>query len=263
LKLETLRIYDNALRDLWRKRVANKIENYDDSRVRHSLADRPYGFKLKTDSDGPGLLDADGNFDSRRMMQQVEKPRISVTRGGMNIAWNRNNQNPVRLGRFWNARKDYRVYSRAIRPQDISYTVDIFARVREDAQRCFEWLLFESGPNLVAPVYFHYPWEWVNITMRFGTVTDDTNYEPGEEKRFFQFSIPVVIEAYMFEAWENPGDLPLYADGWNPDAITSLRRVVKRVEFDVRECGRPNDDPMLIVTLPVVPPDPPPPEEIC
>lgn len=266
-RLSLLRVYDEAMRAFVRGRVRGVVVYPDteggkpyikpvENFVTLGTAERPYGFDVPYITE-PGT---GKHIDTERMTSMLQTPRVTITRGNMFFDMARNNSRPVRNMQFWDPAKRYRVFAQAIKPWNIQYTIDIRAWLRNDAQALVEWWMFHSTPHVVFKIDFGYPWGEKGISLRVSEVLDLTNYEPGEDFRYIWYQIPLMMEAYTFEGFENPSDLPQHA--LDPEAPTSRRRTVQAVKVRVFECSAPTV-PLIEEMIEVVPPAPKPEEDFC
>lgn len=267
-RLGFLRTYDEAMRTFVRNRVKGRVTYVDESDgstyekpvhdyVFLATPDRPYGF------DAPFITDPkEGRkIDVERMTAMLQTPRVTITRGDMFEDVSRRNTRPVRIGPFWDKEQTSRVFIKHVNAWNIPYTIDVRAWLRNDAQAVIEWWMLNATlPHVVFKIDFGYPWNEKAISMKVSEIRDLSLYEPGEEFRFVHYQIPLMLEAWGFEGFQYPSDLPSHE--LDPEALTSRRRVVHAVNVRVFECGAPKT-PILEVEVPVVPPADPPEEDFC
>lgn len=234
-RLEVLRIYDAAIHTFAVRELGQMILQFktgDPNEWDHDVsdaihmatADRPYGFEIPLDPNT-------GDVDTKRAERMLVKPQIAITRGDPVIAMDRMNTNQVRAIRYWDQNADFVVRSDYPRPWDIPYWIDIYARQRRDAQKILNYFLYAPDPTLVMYVDFDYPWGRKGVSMIYSGINEMTEYEPGEGLRLYHYRVPVKMEAWMFGAFENPGDIR--HGGLYPNDRTSRVRTVKslRVRF--------------------------------
>jgi hypothetical protein len=211
-QLEILRLYDLGVHNFARTQLGPMIPKFDtgdenetdhdvSNSVHMATPDRPYGFDIPTDP-------KTGDVDTKRAEAMLTRPQVTVTRSDLDYAMDRNNTGTVRRIIPWDQDFNYVVQSDNPRPWNIPYTIDIYARLRNDAQKLLNYFLYAINPILVLKIDFCYPWGEKGVSMLFNRIVDNTDYEPGEAARFYHFSIPFMLEAWMFGAFEGPSDIP-------------------------------------------------------
>lgn len=211
-QLEILRVYDSAVHAFAKAQLGPMIPSFDtgdpnetdhdvSNSVHMATHDRPYGFDIPVDP-------KTGDVDTKRAESMLTRPQIAITRHDLDFDETRNNTNPIRRIIPWDQDFNYVVKSEHPRPWRIPYTIDIYARLRNDAQKILNYFLYAVNPLLVLTVDFCYPWGKKGISMFFDKIVDNTDYEPGEGARFYQYSVPFMLEAWMFGAFQAPSDIP-------------------------------------------------------
>lgn len=208
---DTLRIYDQAVSEFFKLNL--KVPGIDlTPRIVFATPERPFGFDLKTDTD--------------RAVQTLETPVISITRLSLTYAMIRNNTVPWRNVRYWDENKQYAVSAPYPKPWDIPYQIDIHGRFREDCNEVLRWFLFAPNPVKSMVLNFQYPWETQSVSMIFNQIIDNSELETDERERWIRHTIPFVLEAFMFEAFDNDGDVaPTCGPGTSITATTRQRTV--------------------------------------
>jgi hypothetical protein len=241
-----LRIYDDSVFQFVKRHVKDAIEGKDlTDRVHMSTPDRPYGFEFP--------MDGSGNIDTKRADMMLQTPQITITRFDIQYDMSRNQTNPVRVGPYWDADQNYRIWSKYPVPWNLFYQVDIRARLRNDAQAVLNWWLYNPNPTRVLAVDFLYPWGKKGITLKFSQIVDQTIYETEEKLRYMQFVIPFTMEAYMFEAFDHPSDVPPWSNDNAQDAFTTRRRTAKVVKVNFWICDQGKEVPAGEVWIPASP----------
>jgi len=242
-----------------------------DSRVVFASPERPYG--------GGGSLQADQHFDEatmeyeealpdeeavlqaiitgetsvdiERILHTLQTPVIGVTRMSMNYAMNRNAGSfpgSVSSGFLpkWDAAGNFQLVGEAPRPWDIEYQIDIHARFRADANRALRFYMVWPDPVRRVPVNFGYPWGAQFIDFIMGHIEDTSALETDENERWIRHTIPFTVEAWLFESFDSPADVP--DASVNPYANIRKVRTVKQIETRMYEAGL-NDE--LVVEVPI------------
>lgn len=222
---EILRIYDAAIFNYVKKHVESSVAGHEIG-IHMATPDRPFGFELPTDPET-------GDIDTNRAASMLITPQVTLTRTGMSYDMGRNNTNRVGRIRYWDAEKNFVVQSEHPRPWNISYQVDVYARLRNDAQNVLQHFLYYTQPMRLIAIDFYYPWGNQAIYMGWNQVVDNSDIESGEKLRYYRYAIPVDVEAYMFECFDFPSDIPHNMVGGEP--FTSRARTVKKVQLEIRE----------------------------
>lgn len=211
---DILKIYDKALFDWMKKRIV-----VDGHTLGYHIAtpDRPFGFDLPTNPD-------DGTIDTKRAVNMLLTPQVSLIRTGMDIDMSRNQTNKFHNIAWWDNDKKMSVSSKYPRPWNLNYQIDIIARLRNDIQNAVQWFLYYTDPVRLIKIDFQYPWSKRFVTLKFSRIEDNSDIESGEGLRYYRYTIPCVVEAFMFEAFDKPSDIP--HGGINPDSFTTRNRVV-------------------------------------
>lgn len=228
---EILRVYDSAVAEYVESKVKYSLKNTPDGAdkivpVHIATPDRPYGFDFPSDPKS-------GSIDTTRTENMLQTPQVSVTRLDMVYDMNRNQTNPVRKGPFWDDDKSFRIRSEYPRPWLLTYHIDVHARRRNDIQAAIQHWLYYINPTRVLTVDFKYPWGKVNLIMTFDRIIDNSDLETEEKLRYYRYTIPFTLEAYMFQVMDGPSDVPPFST--NPDAFTSRWRTVKEYRIQVTE----------------------------
>ncbi len=231
---EILRIYDEAVAKYVERKVTNAVLvdlevpslGYKEVPVHIATPDRPYGFDFPVRA-------SDGSIDTQRSQNMLMTPQVTITRLGLTYDMQRNNTNPVRKGPFWDADKKFRIRSEYPKPWLIDYQIDVHARSRNDIQAAIQHWLYYISPTRVLRIDFLYPWDKVRLIMNFSQIVDNSDLETQEDLRFYRYTIPFNVEAYMFQVLDGPADVPAYST--NPDAFTSRWRTVHDYKIQVWE----------------------------
>jgi hypothetical protein len=66
------------------------------------------------------------------------------------------------------------------------------------------------NPNPVwdIPVDFGYPWGIQNISTIFSDIIDNSELETEEHERWIRHTVRFTLQAYMFEVFDTPNDVP-------------------------------------------------------
>jgi hypothetical protein len=237
-RLDILRVYDGAVHNFAKTQLGPMIPLFDtgdpnetdhdvSEQVHMATPDRPYGFDIPTDP-------KTGDVDTKRAEAMLTRPQVTITRQDLDYDMVRNNTNPVRRITYWDQDANFIVGSDHPRPWNIPYTIDIYARLRNDAQKILNYFLYAINPLLVLSIDFCYPWDKKTVSMLFSRIIDNTDYEPGEAARFYHYSVPFMLEAWMFGAFELPSDI---RDGaLYPGDHTRRTRTVKTIKVNFVDC---------------------------
>jgi hypothetical protein len=79
-------------------------------------------------------------------------------------------------------------------------------------------------------VDFNYPWGTQYIDLMIDTIIDTSVIEAGDQERWIRHTIPMTLQAYMFESFDSPADIPTAAAG---NAFTKRVRTVKEFLVEV------------------------------
>jgi|WetSurSiteA1Bulk_404760.scaffolds.fasta_scaffold00002_93 hypothetical protein len=231
--LDVLKKYDQAIVDFVKFTLLPKWTGLTDSqgsdlslenRVIFSSPERPYasggspqeiGELLSTGSAADILAAAvlaETKEDISRVIQTLATPVISVSRGSLGYAMYRNNTNVVRKVFPWDSRKKFTYRSIYPRPWDIPYQIDIHCRYRSDANACLHWYLVKPDPVLHISINFDYPWFEQKIGILFSKIIDNSLLQTGERERWIRHSIPITVQGWAFECFENDYDMPAYGN---------------------------------------------------
>lgn len=224
---DILRIYDSALFNYVKYYVENSVPGHVVP-CHMATPDRPFGFEIPTDP-------KTGDVDTDRVTSMLITPQVTLTRQGITYDMQRNNTNKIRSIRYWDEEKNFFVQSEFPRPWSLSYVVDVYARLRNDAQAVLQHFLYYTQPLRLITVDFYYPWSRRPIYMGWGQIIDNSDVESGEKLRYYRYSIPINVEGYMFECFDYPSDIP--HNKTELEHFTSRVRTVKSVSFELKEQG--------------------------
>jgi hypothetical protein len=222
---DVLRVYDSAVFEFIKSKIKIPPGMDAEAQFHMATADRPFGFEFP--------LDNSGNLDTRRADLMLQTPQISLTRGSFTIDMTRNNTVPFRKVRWWDTERKMWVQSGHPVPWTLPYQIDIVGRLRNAVQACLQFFLYFVHPVRVLLVDFGYPWGKKYISLGFSDINDMTEYETGEELRYYRYAIPIKMEAYMFEVLPHPSSVPNIAN--HPDAFTHLRRSVHGINISIED----------------------------
>lgn len=221
---EILRIYDSAIFNYVKRHVEASVPGHSVG-MHMATPDRPFGFEIPVDPQT-------GDVDTNRVESMLVTPQVSLTRTGLTYDLQRNNTNRVRKIRYWDEEKNFVVQSEFPKPWNISYAVDVYARLRNDAQNVLQHFLYYTQPLRLIRIDFYYPWEKQKIYLSWNQIVDNSDIESGEKLRYYRYSIPILVEGYMFECFDYPSDIPHNRVGGEP--FTSRARTVKKIEIDIK-----------------------------
>lgn len=238
---EILKIYDKALFNWMKKKIVVSGHTLG---YHVATPDRPFGFDIPTNPD-------DGTIDTKRAINMLMTPQVSLIRTTMDIDMSRNNTNIIRGVNWWDEEKKMSIRSKYPRPWNLNYQIDIVARLRNDIQNAIQWFLYYTDPVRLIKVDFQYPWGNRFITLKFSRIEDNSDIEAGEGLRYYRYTIPCVVEAFMFEAFERPSDIP--HGGTNPDDFTTRNRVVHTNKIRLIETS--SNATLATYTIETPPPD--------
>jgi hypothetical protein len=221
---EILRIYDASVFSYVKKHVESSVPSHEVG-VHMATPDRPFGFELPVDPET-------GDIDTNRAASMLITPQVSLTRTGLVYNMQRNNTNKFQKIRYWDAEKNFVVQSEYPRPWDISYLVDVYARLRNDAQNVLQHFLYYTQPLRLVSMDFYYPWGKQKIYLSWNQIIDNSDIESSEKLRYYRYSIPINVESYMFECFDFASDIPHARVGGEP--FTSRARTVKSIEVGIK-----------------------------
>ena len=224
---EILRIYDASVFSYVKKHVESSVPSHEVG-VHMATPDRPFGFELPVDPET-------GDIDTNRAASMLITPQVSLTRTGLVYNMQRNNTNKFQKIRYWDAEKNFVVQSEYPRPWDISYLVDVYARLRNDAQNVLQHFLYYTQPLRLVSMDFYYPWGKQKIYLSWNQIIDNSDIESSDKLRYYRYSIPINVEAYMFECFDFASDIPHVKVGGEP--FTSRARTAKSIEVDIKLMG--------------------------
>lgn len=217
---DILRIYDKAILE-W---VKGRVKLAGHALTYHiATPDRPYAFEIPLD-------DANGTIDTQRAVNMLMTPHVTITRTGLAFDQTRNNTSIYRNVRFWDEELLEVVQSARPKPWNLTYQVDIVARLRNDIQGAIQWFLYNPEPLCLLNIDFKYPFGKKNITLRIEGVRDNSVLETGESLRFYRYTVPCLLEAYMFEAFDDPADL-LTTDSTTTKLVRTVLKVRTNMEL--------------------------------
>jgi hypothetical protein len=222
---DILRIYDSAIFSFMKRKAEDSVPGHTVG-CHMATPDRPFGFEVATDPET-------GDVDTDRVTSMLVTPQVTLTRVGINYDMRRNNTNVVRNLRTWDQQGKFSVMSEYPRPWNIEYQIDVYARLRNDAQNVLYYWLYHTQPMALLLLDFSYPWGKKKIYTTWSQIVDNSDVESGEKLRYYRYTIPFTVEAYMFEAFDGPSDIP---HAWN-DITAPTRRVrtVQKIRMEVRE----------------------------
>ena len=225
---DILRVYDAALMKWVEKRVV--VPGHE---LGYHIAtpDRPYGFEIPTDP-------ATGTVDTKRAASMLLTPQVSLIRTGLDFDQSRNNTNSVRNLGVWDHEKKFQIQSAAPRPWNISYQLDIVARLRNDIQRAIQFFLYHVDPIRMLCIDFSQPWGEQNVTLRFQRIEDNSDIEAGEGMRYYRYTIPLIVEAWLFGAYDNLSDIP-HGSAY-PDSETYRSRTIHKIRAIIKDSSDNN-----------------------
>lgn len=221
---DILRIYDSALFNYVKYYVENSVPGHVVA-CHMATPDRPFGFEVPTDP-------KTGDVDTDRVTSMLITPQVTLTRQGISYDMQRNNTIRIRSVRYWDEEKNFFVQSEFPRPWTLTYMVDVYARLRNDAQAVLQHFLYYTQPLRLIKVDFHYPWGKRPIYMGWGQILDNSDVESGEKLRYYRYSIPINVEGYMFECFDYPSDIP--HSKTDLEHFTSRVRTVKKLQMDIK-----------------------------
>jgi hypothetical protein len=190
--------------------------------------ERPFSFKVPDTHEDDNLHT---EIDTDRASLTLASPMVTVTRTDLRLSQSRNNTNQVRKVRWWDDGKTFWVKSHFPRPFDISYQIDVYARFREDANKLLHWFMYGPNPVHAFKVDFGYPWGKQRMDLILESIIDTSVIEAGENERWIRHTIPVTLQAFMFEAFETKADIPNQAE--DPNAFTRRVRAIKTFNIEI------------------------------
>lgn len=230
---DILNIYDDVVFRLIRTKLAPYFNDTSSGGLPLDTTDISTHFEFATPERPFGFQDNENpEQDTDRAALTLPSPRIAVTRMDMRLSMLRNNTSWLRLVDWWDPQCKYAIGGRFPSPWDINYQVDIYARYREDANKLLHWFLYYPKPVHALRVNFGAPWGNKSISLIFSQILDTSVLESGENERWIRHTVPMVLETYLFEAFDHLGDIPTGA--LEPGAITQRNRTAH--EFTVQIC---------------------------
>lgn len=108
---------------------------------------------------------------------------------------------------------------------DLTYQIDIWARLRQDANVVYGRFIRRSNTAIVLAIDFLEPYsiKRVHLVPSFRPI-DTTNYESGEDQRIFRHSFTYTLEAYLFQVFDTVGEI-----GTDKNAFTYRVKTVHRI----------------------------------
>lgn len=153
----------------------------------------------------------------------IPLPFASVVR--QSIGWNDTRWAPLRWRRvftshhvtpdnpygfvFGNAEKSTVVQSKAPRPIDVSYQLDLWCRYRDDQNSLIAQLLTACNPLFTISFDFKIPWgEQLMDLFLDGPFTNNDDIESESDQSWKRLTVPFRLQAYYVDCFEFLTDIP-------------------------------------------------------
>lgn len=238
-RLDILDIYDSNIFALIKKKMKPYFNTTKSGNLPLDLTDisdhfefatpeRPFAFKNPDTHEDDNIYT---EIDTDRASLTLASPMVTVTRTDLRQALSRSNTNQWRKVRWWDDGQTFWVKSHYPRAFDISYQIDVYARFREDANKLLHWFLYWPNPVHAFRVDFGYPWGKQYIDLILESIIDTSVIEAGENERWIRHTVPLTLQAYMFEAFETKADIPAQVE--DPGAFTRRVRSVKTFNIEI------------------------------